>query len=221
MPVSDFTRDELHRGVSRTQGLLTSRTEYDRLGRIRQRDVFSGNAQRPAPRRWSRRWEYDWRNNLVREERDDNPFSWHRWRYDVHGRTTEKESAQVRWRYRYDAEHRLTEVISEPKDRNRPQVEVSFRYDPLGRRLSKTRRQTLNGQPQGKAVTTHFVWDGFRLLQEIHDGVPLTYVYSDAGSYEPLARVDSSAVVGIRLFAVSNRKRQRMKRYCQLNKAIL
>ena len=192
MPVSDFTRDELHRGVSRTQGLLTSRTEYDRLGRIRQRDVFSGSAQRPAPRRWSRRWEYDWRNNLVREERDDNPFSWHRWRYDVHGRTTEKESAQVRWRYRYDAEHRLTEVISQPKDRNRPQVEVSFRYDPLG-----------------------------RLLQEIHDGVPLTYVYSDAGSYEPLARVDSSVVVGIRLFAVSNRKRQRMKRYCQLNKAIL
>ena len=240
LPVSDFTRDELHREVSRTQGLLTSRTEYDRLGRIRQRDVFSGSAQRPAPRRWSRRWEYDWRNNLVREERDDNPFSWHRWRYDdvgrlltqdgtlpgqeawrwdaagnplesgalpvrhnrvtqlngfrwrydVHGRTTEKESAQVRWRYRYDAEHRLTEVISQPKDRNRPQVEVSFRYDPLGRRLSKTRRQTLNGQPQGKAVTTHFVWDGFRLLQEIHDGVPLTYVYSDAGSYEPLARID-------------------------------
>nr|WP_245912346.1 hypothetical protein [Mixta gaviniae] len=98
---------------------------------------------------------------------------------------------------------------------------MSFRYDPLGRRLSKTRRQTLNGQPQGKAVTTHFAWDGFRLLQEIHDGVPLTYVYSDAGSYEPLARVDSSAVVGIRLFAVSNRKRQRMKRYCQLNKAML
>ena len=90
-----------------------------------------------------------------------------RWRYDVHGRTTEKESAQVRWRYRYDAEHRLTEVISEPKDRNRPQIEASFRYDPLGRRLSKTRRQTLNGQPQGKAVTTHFVWDSDRLPHEL------------------------------------------------------
>uniref|UniRef100_UPI00289703B5 ADP-ribosylglycohydrolase family protein n=2 Tax=Mixta calida TaxID=665913 RepID=UPI00289703B5 len=69
-----------------------------------------------------------------------------RWRYDVHGRTTEKESAQVRWRYRYDAEHRLTEVIREPKDRNRPQVQVSIRYDPLGRRISKTRRQTLGSQ---------------------------------------------------------------------------
>ena len=113
-----------------------------------------------------------------------------RWRYDIHGRTTEKAGARMRWRYRYDAEHRLTEVISEPKDRNRPQTQVSFRYDPLGRHISKTCRRTVNGQAQGKAVTTRFVWDGFRLLQEIHDGVPLTYVYSDAGSYEPLARID-------------------------------
>ena len=96
----------------------------------------------------------------------------------------------MRWRYRYDDEHRLTEVLCEPKDRNRPQTQVSFRYDPLGRRISKTSRRTVNGQAQGKAVTTRFVWDGFRLLQEIHDGVPLTYVYSDAGSYEPLARID-------------------------------
>ena len=236
--MSDFTRDELHREVSRSQGLLTSRTAYDRLGRLQRREVFTGPAQRPAPRRWSRRWDYDWRNQPVREERDDNPFDatrwqydgsgrlltqdgpqqerWRwdaagnplestelpvrhnrvtqlngiRWRYDIHGRTTEKAGARMRWRYRYDAEHRLTEVISEPKDRNRPQTQVSFRYDPLGRRISKTCRRTLNGQAQGKAVTTRFVWDGFRLLQEIHDGVPLTYIYSDAGSYEALARID-------------------------------
>jgi hypothetical protein len=25
--------------------------------------VFTGNAQRPAPARWSRRWDYDYRNN--------------------------------------------------------------------------------------------------------------------------------------------------------------
>ena len=67
----------------------------------------------------------------------------------------------MRWRYRYDGEHRLTEVLCEPKDRKKPQTQVSFRYDPLGRRISKTRRQPLNGQPQGKAVTTRFVWNGF------------------------------------------------------------
>ncbi len=87
------------------------------------------------------------------------------WRYDIHGRTVEKDNGQTRWRYR---------------------------YDPLGRRISKTRRQFLAGQPTGKAVTTRFVWEGFRLLQEIHDGVPLTYVYSDPHSYEPLARIDGT-----------------------------
>ncbi|WP_029593198.1 RHS domain-containing protein, partial [Franconibacter pulveris] len=55
---------------------------------------------------------------------------------------------------------------------------------------SKTRRQHLAGQPLGKTVTTCFVWEGFRLLQEIHDDVSLTYVYSDQHSYDPLARID-------------------------------
>jgi RHS repeat-associated protein len=176
----------------------------------------------------------------VREERDDNPFSWYRWqydsagrllvqdgslpgqeqwrwdaagnplegsaekvthnrlthlngirwRYDIHGRTVEKDNGQTRWHYRYDGEHRLTEVISQPRDRNKPQTQVNFRYDPLGRRISKTRRQMLGGQPTGKPVTTRFVWEGFRLLQEVHGDVPLTYVYSDQDSYDPLARID-------------------------------
>ncbi|GAL58943.1 hypothetical protein EV102420_14_00010, partial [Pseudescherichia vulneris NBRC 102420] len=209
-------------------------------GRLHRRDVFTGSAQRPAPRRWSRRWDYDYRNNPVREERDDDPFSayhwqydsagrllsqdgtlpgreqWRwdaagnplddigekithnrvtqlngiRWRYDIHGRTVEKDDGQTRWHYRYDGEHRLTEVTSQPRDRTRPQVTVSFRYDPLGRRISKTSRRTLAGQPHGREVTTRFVWEGFRLLQEIRDEVPLTYVYTDPHSHEPLARID-------------------------------
>ena len=48
----------------------------------------------------------------------------------------------------------------------------------------------MQGRPSGNAVTTRFVWEGYRLLQEIHDGTPLTYVYSDSQSYEPLARID-------------------------------
>ncbi len=67
---------------------------------------------------------------------------------------------------------------------------VSFRYDPLGRRISKTCRRTLAGQPHGREVTTRFIWEGFRLLQEIRNEVPLTYVYSDQHSHEPLARID-------------------------------
>nr|MBB2843808.1 YD repeat-containing protein [Enterobacter ludwigii] len=58
-----------------------------------------------------------------------------RWRYDIHGRTVEKDNGQTRWHYCYDGEHRLTEVIRQPRDRNKPQTQVSFRYDPLGRQL--------------------------------------------------------------------------------------
>ncbi|CZW48827.1 RhsB [Enterobacter hormaechei] len=48
----------------------------------------------------------------------------------------------------------------------------------------------LGGQPTGRPVTTRFVWEGFRLLQEVHGDEPLTYVYSDQDSYDPLARID-------------------------------
>ena len=241
LPVTEFTRDTLHRELSRSQGELTTRSDYDRLGRLVRRDVFEGEAQRPAPRRWSRRRDFDYGNNLIREERDDNPFSqtlwkydssgrllaqegaqpgnssWQwdsadnpldrhtsnpvvhnrvtqlngiRWQYDIHGRTTEKDNGQTRWRYRYDDEHRLTDVISEPRDRNKPQVHVSFSYDPLGRRIAKTSQRLVQGKPAGSPATTRFVWEGYRLLQEVHDDVPLTYVYSDTWSYEPLARID-------------------------------
>ena len=113
-----------------------------------------------------------------------------RWRYDVHGRTVEKDNGQTRWHYRYDGEHRLTEVISQPRDRNSPQTEVSFRYDPLGRRISNTHRQMPDGLPTGKLVATRFVRERLRLLQEMCGDVLLTYVYSDQDSYDPLARID-------------------------------
>ncbi len=95
---------------------------------------------------------------------------------------------QQRWRYRYDTEHRLTEVIS--GTRHRPAGVVSFQYDPLGRRISKTRWQVRDDGSESPRITTRFVWEGMRLLQELHGDIPLTYVYADQDSYEPLARID-------------------------------
>ena len=113
-----------------------------------------------------------------------------RWQYDIHGLTTERDEGHTRWHYRYYGKHRLTKVSSEPRDPNKTLTKVSFRYDPLGRRISKTSQPLLLGRPSDNAITTRFVWEGYRLLQEIHDGTPLTYVYSDSQSYEPLARID-------------------------------
>ena len=52
LPVTDFTRDVLHRETSRTQGVLGSHTRYDALGRLQARDVFSGHPQRPGDMHW-------------------------------------------------------------------------------------------------------------------------------------------------------------------------
>ena len=84
----------------------------------------------------------------------------------------------------------MTRVISRPRDRNRAQTQVSFRYDPLDRRISNTHRQMPDGLPTGKLVATRFVRERLRLLQEMCGDVLLTYVYSDQDSYDPLARID-------------------------------
>jgi RHS repeat-associated protein len=240
--LSEFERDNLHRELSRTQGRLTSRVHYDRLGRKDRREIFNDNRQRPAPASSSRQWSYDYQNNLTREEHNANPFSYQRYqydatgrllsrdgtlpdteryrydpasnlldegqfpqrhnrvlhyqgidyRYDVFGRTVEKRKGHYRWQYLYDADHRLCEVVRYSQHRSEAQQHVQFHYDPLGRRTQKRvwqQSQDLR-QPAGKCQTTTFLWEGFRLLQETRDGMPLTYVYADQGSYEPLARID-------------------------------
>ncbi|HID3653274.1 TPA: RHS repeat-associated core domain-containing protein [Serratia marcescens] len=169
--LSEFERDNLHRELSRTQGRLTSRVHYDRLGRKDRREIFNDNRQR--------------HNRVLHYQGID-------YRYDVFGRTVEKRKGHYRWQYLYDADHRLCEVVRYSQHRSEAQQHVQFHYDPLGRRTQKRvwqQSQDLR-QPAGKCQTTTFLWEGFRLLQETRDGMPLTYVYADQGSYEPLARID-------------------------------
>lgn len=63
--ITEFTRDNLHREISRTQGGLTTRTRYDRLGRQARRDIYrKENGMRPVEA-WH--WQYDSRHNLLSE----------------------------------------------------------------------------------------------------------------------------------------------------------
>ncbi|WP_422848393.1 RHS repeat-associated core domain-containing protein [Acidovorax sp. M14] len=72
-------------------------------------------------------------------------------------------------------------VVRAGKD-GQPQSQVfSYQYDALGRRIAKT----------DSFGTTHFTWDGMRLLQESRGGQTSTYVY-EPGGYVPLARIDGS-----------------------------
>jgi len=101
-----YTRDEQFHPEKNPQWRLITRSEYDRLGRRHLQDVFTGNAERQPPRRRSRRRDYDYRNNLVREEWDGNPL--------------EGFAEKV-------THNRLTEVIGQPRARNNQVAYIRIR----------------------------------------------------------------------------------------------
>ncbi len=117
-------------------------------------------------------------NNRVKVLQDK------RYDYDSFGRLIRKRiGSHTEQHYRYDHQHRLTQVavVRAGKD-GQPQSQVfSYQYDALGRRIAKT----------DSFGTTHFTWDGMRLLQESRGGHTSTYVY-EPGSHVPLARIDGS-----------------------------
>ncbi|WP_308021770.1 RHS domain-containing protein, partial [Neisseria canis] len=84
---------------------------------------------------------------------------------------------------RYDADNQLTEARIEQEGRR--SEHWHYRYDALGRRVSK---QNAHNQTE-----TRFLWEGSRLLQEYGDKATYTYVYTEQGSYEPLAQIVQTA----------------------------
>ncbi len=64
--------------------------------------------------------------------------------------------------------------------------EATYRYDGLGRRISKTVRHT-----KGTTATTHYGWDGDRIVREETDNQRTTVVY-EPGSFVPMLRIDDT-----------------------------
>ncbi|WP_241629096.1 RHS repeat domain-containing protein, partial [Rosenbergiella epipactidis] len=101
--------------------------------------------------------------------------------------------------YRYNSEHQLIEVRSEPKLKHQDTTVTTYRYDGLGRRISKSTTIApdpfIPNAPSNEPRVTRFVWEGLRLLQEIPEyglNKEKLYLYRDSGSYEPLARLDDN-----------------------------
>jgi RHS repeat-associated protein len=100
-----------------------------------------------------RHYDYDAFGNLIRERRGRG-----------HALITE---------YRYDCQHRLI-GITQPNGQT-----ASYRYDPFGRRISKT----VDG------ITTEFFWQGDRLIAEHHADRHRSYLY-EPDSFRPLVLLD-------------------------------
>ncbi len=83
--------------------------------------------------------------------------------------------------YRWNAQGQLTTVISSNS-------RTHYRYDALGRRISKV---SAGGHTrQAERSRTEFIWEGYRLLQEIPaGGERRTYLYDAEQPYTPAASV--------------------------------
>ncbi|MGR3968176.1 RHS repeat protein, partial [Pseudomonas sp. 910_23] len=100
-----------------------------------------------------RHYDYDAFGNLIRERRG--------------------KGQQLVTEYRYDCQHRLISIT-------KPNGETaSYRYDPFGRRVSKT--------VDGK--TTEFFWQGDKLIAEHHADCHRSYIY-EPNSFRPLALLE-------------------------------
>ncbi|WP_445010582.1 RHS repeat-associated core domain-containing protein [Vreelandella stevensii] len=108
-----------------------------------------------------------------------------RYRYDGAGNLIERQQPDgERLTMGYDGANRLVHLThasasGETRD-------ATYRYDGLGRRISKTVRH-----PDGTTATTHYGWDGDRLVREETDQKRTTVVY-EPGSFVPMLRIDDT-----------------------------
>ena len=126
---------------------------------------------------------YDRAGNLLADEYQnavtDNRLPGYgrdRYGYNEWGEMTTRRDQQLAW----NAQGQLTRVISSNS-------ETRYRYDALGRRISKATYGRHTDQREQRRTT--FVWEGFRLLQETTWQGKRTYLYDAEQSYTPVASV--------------------------------
>ena len=166
-------------GLGPGQGKLWRRYEYNRAGELAsKRDASRGTTnyrydgagqlltQRIDDSLTPERFAWDAAGNLLDEiERksrgrvEGNRLSmWQdvRFEYDAWGNvaTKRKGSRQVQT-FTFDAENRLMKVVTSD---SREQVEATFEYDAIGRRIGKTERTTRTTDGRGHQESVRFVW---------------------------------------------------------------
>ena len=157
----------------------TTQFEYDKLGRITQ----AGNEL----------FAFDPAHNILSDGLNAIPdnrlktYNGTTYYYDDLGNLIHRELADGEVQnYFYDLHDQLVKAEVFKKDGTKETW--AYSYDALGRRIGKGRLK--DGEvSDGLEEETGFVWDGSHLLQEVHSDGRYTYIYTDPGSYEPLAQV--------------------------------
>ena len=83
--------------------------------------------------------------------------------YTTQGHTQKESNALESKEYEYNAAERLIRYASTDQGQSESQIEASYRYDPIGRRIAKTVRQGQNTR------TTYYIYSEQGLMAEADD----------------------------------------------------
>ncbi|WP_041931541.1 RHS repeat-associated core domain-containing protein [Pseudomonas poae] len=175
--ISDFERDRLHREVLRTQGRISTRSEYDRCGRIRvrQRRQQGQSVLLPA---LQTRYGYDASDQLV-ERVDSQPGATYRQllHYDATGRilASQDNLQGQREAFAYDPAANLLDGAGRVAHNQLLSYrDKHYRYDGFGRVVEK--RSARRG-------TQHLSYDAEQRLAQVHndDGSVVKMTYDPLG----------------------------------------
>ena len=92
--------------------------------------------------------------------------------YTLQGHTKTESNSQGEKRYGYNAAERLTAFTSTPAGQATVQIEANYRYDPFGRRISKSVKEG------GTAKATYFLYSDTGLMGEANEQGQLTKAYA-------------------------------------------
>ena len=155
--ISDFERDDLHREILRTQGQLTTRFGYDKLGRKTWQSTTAADTHEPVLRK---EWEYDRAGELVRKIHSRNGQT--RYSYDPLGRILSTTGPAGNEFFHWDAAANLVDTTQAGGYVKYNRVTVfedkRFEYDIHGRMESKR---------VGRHTEQGFRYDGEHRLREV------------------------------------------------------
>ncbi|WP_223569265.1 RHS repeat-associated core domain-containing protein [Pseudomonas sp. BF-R-26] len=168
--ISDFERDRLHREVLRTQGQISTRSEYDRSGRLRSRQRRHTRQPSLLPAAVQKHFDYDPNNNLI-GRLDQQPTGQHRQllHYDATGRIiASQDNIQGQSEtFAYDAAANLLDGPQQGgglvvHNKLLTYQDKRYRYDAFGRMIEK--RSTRHG-------VQRFCYDAEHRLVEVRSQI--------------------------------------------------
>ncbi len=166
--ISDFERDRLHREVLRTQGQITTRSEYDRSGRLRSRIRRPNGQPTQLPAAQQKHFDYDPADNLIgrlERDRDNHRDQRQLLHYDATGRiiASQDNLQGQRETFAYDAAANLldgppTGAGLVVHNKLLTYQDKRYRYDGFGRMIEKR---------SAKRGVQHFAYDAEHRLIEV------------------------------------------------------